>query len=523
MNHHFHTAYTHYDGIGLAQLIQKGEVSAHEVLEAAQHHLTHQNSAINAITWPLHEAARQQLTRPLPTSPLAGVPILIKDLFTDITGQPTRNGSRLFHAAPPAVRDHTLIERYRRAGLIFIGKTATPEFGLYPYTESDANGATRNPWNLAHTPGGSSGGSAAAVAAGIVPIAHGSDGGGSLRIPAANCGLFGLKPSRGRAPCGPDLSEQWQGMAIQHCLTRSVRDSAAMLDIMQGIDFGDVYHCPPPERSFLAQLDLPLPRLRIALNLTPPQGGTLDPECRAAVEACAKLLENLGHHVEEATPLLPSAETLQRAMMILVAGEMACLIRNLSLFFGRPIRHHEIEAGSWALSRYGERISAGEFAWNRQLMLRMGRYMADFHQHYDILLCPIMNQLPAKIGQFRLARAQEIASRLLIGTLKQDWLLAPSQLIERNARRMLDYLGWTAPFNMSGQPAMSLPFGLSASGLPIGVQCVAAYTQDGMLLQLAREIEEAQPWPHCAPSKNAPKKSAFTGPSLPSTPNLHMR
>lgn len=499
MNLHLDTAYAQYDGIEIAQRIRIGEFSAQEVLDAALQQLTHQNSAINAVATPLNEAARQQLQRSLPTGPLAGVPILIKDLFTDIAGHPTRNGSRLFHAAPPAVRDHTLIERYRRAGLIFIGKTTTPEFGLYPYTESDAYGATRNPWNLAHTAGGSSGGSAAAVAAGIVPIAHGSDGGGSLRIPAANCGLFGFKPSRGRAPCGPYLSEQWQGLAVQHCLTRSVRDSAAMLDVMQGTDLGDVYSCPPPEQSFLAQLDQAPPRLRIAISLTPPQGGTVDPECRAAVEACAKLLESLGHHIEEASPLLPSVAHLQRAMMILVAGEMACLIRNLSLFFGRPIRHHEIEAGSWALSRYGERLSAGEFAWNRQLMLRMGRYMADFHQRYDILLCPVMNQLPAKIGQFRLSRAEEIASRLLIGTLKQDWLLAPSQLIERNARRMLDYLGWTAPFNMSGQPAMSLPFARSTHGLPIGVQCIAPYAQDGLLLQLAREIEQAQPWPRCAP------------------------
>lgn len=499
MNHHSDMAYAQYDGIALAQQIRTGERSAQEVLEAALIQLTHQNSAINAIATPLGDAALQQLMHPLPAGPLAGVPILIKDLFTDIAGHPTRNGSRLFQTVPPATRDHTIIERYRQAGLIFMGKTTTPEFGLYPYTESDAYGATRNPWNRAHTCGGSSGGSAAAVAAGIVPIAHGSDGGGSLRIPAANCGVFGFKPSRGRAPCGPYLSEQWQGMAVQHCLTRSVRDSAAMLDIMQGIDWGDVYSCPLPERSFLAQLDQPLPRLKIAISLTPPQGGILDPECRAAVEACATLLESLGHHVEEAGPTLPSVAHLQRAMMVLVAGEMACLIRNLSLFFGRPIRHNEIEAGSWALSRYGERLSAGEFAWNRQFMLRMGRHMADFHQRYDILLCPVMNQLPAKIGQFRLSRTEEMMSRFLMGTLKQDWLLGPTQLIEKNARRMLDYLGWTAPFNMSGQPAMSVPFGLSAAGLPIGVQCIAPYAQDGLLLQLAREIEQAQPWPLCAP------------------------
>ncbi|AXK40376.1 amidase [Crenobacter cavernae] len=487
------TDYEDYDGLGLAELIKKREVSAEEVLDAALARIDARNGTLNAVVHRMDDAARRQIASPLPDSPLAGVPTLIKDLLADVAGEPTRNGCRLFDGYR-ASADVELIRRYRAAGLVFAGKSATPELGLYPFTESEVYGATRNPWDPTRTPGGSSGGAGAAVAAGIVPFAHGGDGGGSIRIPASNCGLFGLKPSRGRSPIGPSLAEVWQGMVVEHAISRSVRDSAALLDAMGGAADGDAYRCPPPAIPFLEQIATPPAVLRIAVGYDAPLGGALHPDCRRAVEHTARLLEGLGHHVVEASPKLPSAETFNRAMLTIVAGELALRVRNSETSVGRAARHTDFEAGTWAMARYGERLSAGQFAWARDFLFDIGRRMAAFHRDYDVVLCPVLNRPPAKIGELGVTPLENAMSRVLIGVLGQDWTLSLSNLIESNSLKVLHYIGWTVHANMSGQPAMSVPLYWSDENLPIGSQLIGRYGEDGLLLQLAAQLEAAQPW-----------------------------
>ena len=489
----FFPEYEDNDGMALASMLQRGQISHAELLRAAQERMDARNPALNALTLRLDTQAGQQAFTP-GASPLAGVPILIKDLVADIQACPTSNGSRLF-SNHVATQDSELIRRYRAAGLVFAAKTTTPEFGLYPYTESDRFGATRNPWHPGHTCGGSSGGSAAAVAAGMAAIGHGGDGGGSIRIPASNCGLFGLKPSRGRSPCGPHYSELWQGYASEHVLTRSVRDSAAMLDIAcNGFAAGDAYHCPPPAQSFLSSLDQAPGRLRIAYTRQPFLGGQLHADCNAALDHSLQLLQALGHEVEKAAPPLGSAEEMCRAMLVMICGELACLMRNSQRLSGRKADFRLVEASSWTLARYGELLSAGEFAWMRDFALRQGRIMQDFHQRYDVLLTPVLNQPPAIIGALGTSRLEDALSTLLLGHLGWDWTLKWSQLVPQHSRQLMEYIGWTIPFNMSGQPAMSVPLFWNTDNLPIGSQFVAGYGQEALLLQLAAQLEQAQPW-----------------------------
>ena len=486
--------YDHLDGIALAQLIRSGQISRAEALAACLERIEAANPALNAVVHSMREAAQLQVQQPLPDGPLAGVPLLIKDLMADVAGQPTSNGSRMF-AGIIAQQDSELVRRYRQAGLVLAAKTATPEFGLMPVTEGELFGPTRNPWDLQRTPGGSSGGAAAAVASGMVAIAHGGDGGGSIRIPAANCGLFGLKPSRGRSPFGPALSEAWGGMVEQHAITRSVRDSAAMLDIMcSGVDADTVYYCPPPAQSFFSSLQHKPPRLRIAWTDQPFQGGTLVADCRAALMHSVKLLQDLGHHLEQVHPPLGSPEQMQRAMLVMIGSEMACLARNARKFIGREVRWRDVEIDTWVMARYGEVLSAGDLAWMRDFMLEQGRVMHRFHQRYDILLTPVMNQLPAPIGSLGSTPAQRQLSRLLVGRCGWDWPVRTGSLVATESRRIMEYMGWTIPFNLSGQPAASVPLFWNAQNIPVGTQLVARFGEEQTLLQLSAELQQAQPW-----------------------------
>jgi amidase len=492
--------YDQLDGIALADLIRQRQISASEALDACLERIAERNGPLNAIARLMEGEARQQLQGALPDGPLAGVPIVIKDLLADIAGVPTASGSRLFAGIVPQ-QDSTLIARYRQAGLIFAAKTTTPEFGLMPVSEAKLYGPTRNPWDLNRTPGGSSGGSGAAVASRMVAIGHGGDGGGSIRIPASNCGLFGLKPSRGRTPFGPLLSEGWQGMVEQHAVTRSVRDSAAMLDILCGqLEAGDAYHCPVPEQSFLfslasnSQPGQPGPRLRIAYCEQPFTGGPTDPECRQAMLHTAQLLQQLGHHVELKQPPLGDPEQMCRAMLVMVTGEMAGMLRHLPALIGRAVRHDDIEVNSWVLARYGELLSAGEHAWMRGFLLEQGRIMAQFHQTYDVLLTPTLNQLPLTLGALASKPVEDWIASNFIGKLGWDWLLKLSPMVADHARRTMHYMGWTIPFNMTGQPAASVPLYWSAGNVPLGTQLVGRYGEDATLLRLAAELEQAQPW-----------------------------
>ncbi|MBA1429376.1 MULTISPECIES: amidase [Pseudomonas fluorescens group] len=487
------------DGIALADMVRRKEVTPSELVRAAVQRIDERNGALNAVVHLLEDEAKSQCRLPVADGPLSGVPILIKDLLAEIEGCPTRNGSRLFEHYV-AREDSQTIKRYRKAGLIFVGKTATPELGLHPYTESDATGITRNPWNLGLSPGGSSGGACAAVAAGMTPIAHGSDGGGSIRLPASHCGVFGLKPTRGRSPCGPHFSELWQGLVVEHAVSRSVRDSAAMLDILiAGNDDADAYRWPAPQESFVSSISNTPGRLRIAYTFQPFLGGELSADCRAAVESSLQLLADLGHDVVEAHPPLASADQLCEAMLTIVCGEMASLVENAGRMLNRVATYEDFEPGTWALARQGHIFKAVDLARMRELALHQGRIMSAFHEDYDVLVTPVVNQLPSPVGAFRLSPLEESLSRKVLGQWGQDWPLRLGNRLSQTSRQVMEYMGWSTPFNMSGQPAMSVPLFWNEAGLPMGTQFVAKMGNEALLLQLARSLEIARPWQHRRP------------------------
>lgn len=484
--------YRRHDATGLARLIAAGEVSREEVLQAALARLDEVNPTLNLLAQDLRHTLAQPARQ---TGPFAGVPFLLKDLLADMRALPTGSGNRLL-ATLPADADSDLVAAYRRAGLVIIGKTALPEWGLNPYTESEHHGVTRNPWHLGHTPGGSSGGAAAAVAAQIVPAAHGGDGGGSIRIPAANCGVFGLKPSRGRISMGPLLSESWQGLVAEHVITRSVRDSAALLDIAAAAPHsrGRLYHCPPPALSFSGSLRQALPRLRIAVCDTPWLGGTVAPAVRAAHAETVALLQSLGHEIENARPDFAPPEVLARAMTVIIAGEAAKTAALLQQRIGRRLRHSDVEAATWVLIVRGRQLSAGEAYRAREVVLAQAHAAAEFHRRYPVLCTPVLPQLPPKVGELALPPGQQALTRWLFGRLHLHGFARNNPMIETQALRLLQHIGFTVPFNMSGQPAMSVPLYWHENTLPVGSQFVAAHGQEALLLQLAQELEQARPW-----------------------------
>jgi Asp-tRNA(Asn)/Glu-tRNA(Gln) amidotransferase A subunit family amidase len=378
----------------------------------------------------------------------------------------TTGGSRAF-ADVRAEADSAIVAAYRRAGLVIFGKTNTPEFGLAPVTEPTLFGASRNPWNLDHTPGGSSGGASAAVAAGIVPGAHASDGGGSIRVPAASCGLFGLKPSRGRVSFAP-LGEGWAGASMQHALTRSVRDSAALLDIVCQPQAGDPYFLAPPERPFAQEVGRDPGALRIAFSTASLASPELDPECAAAVQDAARLCESLGHRVEEAA-IPGDMSALSRAAGLVIAASVAATLDAEAERRGRAISEDEVELTTWMSYRRGREVSAPDYVRAVGVVHAFGRAVAELFADYDILLLSTTGRPPPPVG----------------------WL---SEDLSQYAQRLFSFMNNTQAFNNTGQPAMSVPLAWSASGLPLGLQFVAPMGQEARLLRLAGQLEQARPW-----------------------------
>jgi amidase len=465
-----------HDGLGLAELVRKRHVSATEVLEAAIERIDRRNPAINAVVARFDDDARRAVAAGLPEGPFTGVPFLIKDITIHVTGTGTTNGSRLFAGA---VSDHDseIVARYRRAGLVILGKTNTPEFGLATTTEPRLFGPTRNPWSLAHSPGGSSGGASAAVAAGMVPAAHATDGGGSIRVPAACCGLFGLKPTRARTPAGPDLGEGWSGASVAHAITRSVRDSAALLDAAAGPDVGDPYWAPPPARPFLAEVGADPGRLRVALCTTPWNGMAVDAECREAALAAARLCERLGHTVAEARPEVDYG-AVRNAQRVISGANVRAAMEARAAALGRALTPGDVEAITWRAAEYGRQASAVDYARAIQTVHRAGRVVGRFFTGWDILLTPMMCRPPHRIGELDMM------------TEDADGFLAV----------LLGTIAFTSLFNASGNPAMSVPLATTADGLPLGVQFVAPFGDEARLLRLAAQLEQAQPWaPRRAP------------------------
>jgi amidase len=483
--------YVRHDGLALAGLVRRREVSALELLEAAIARIEAHNMTLNAVVRKRYEAARVQAAAIDTDAPFAGVPFLVKDLIAAIAGEPTSNGNRVLSAiAMP--RDSELVRRYRAAGLVIVGRTNTPEFGLTPYTEPALFGPTRNPWSLAHSPGGSSGGSAAAVAARLVPLASGGDGGGSIRIPASCCGLFGLKPSRGATPTGPEFGELWRGFAIEHAISRSVRDSAALLDATAGADAGAPYAAPAQARPFVDETRTDPGRLRIAFTHKPLFGRTVHADCVAGLQDSARLLESLGHHVEEAAPPVDGA-ACALAFVTILAGEVRAEIEAVSRLAGRRPAAGDFEPSTYAMGLLGRSISAAEYATASRTLQLAARKMAPFFEQHDVLMTPTLGAPPALTGSLQPSPAETRFMRG-VNAMNAGWIFKALRIINPMVEKTFDYIPFTPLFNATGQPAMSVPLHWNAAGLPIGMQFVARLGGEATLFRLAGQLEQARPW-----------------------------
>ncbi|WP_430462848.1 amidase [Thalassolituus sp. LLYu03] len=484
--------YRAYDATGLAGLIRNGDTCAGELLDMAISRAEAVNPQINAIITPLYDHARQQIDAGLPDGPFTGVPFLLKDLLCALEGTPMSNGSAAMRGVI-SPRDSELTRRFKQAGLVIFGKTNTPELGLMGVTEPKAWGPTRNPWHLNHTPGGSSGGSAAAIAAGIVPMASAGDGGGSIRIPAACCGLFGLKPSRGRVPTGPYATDFWDGAATEHVLTRSVRDSAAMLDAIGGPDASAPYPVAKAP-GFSQGLLTPVRKLRIGFTSRSFVGRDVSDDAIRATESSASLLRSLGHEVEPVTLELDGAQ-LADSYLTMYFGQVAADMDFMAGQLGTRFAQLEVEDATRVLGYLGKTITAADYVTAKRRWNGLTQTMNAFHQKYDLLLTPTLASEPVEIGAFNPPLAEALAMKVING-LRLHKLLLKSGMVKQMALDSLEKLPFTQLANLTGQPAMSVPLYWTEQGLPLGTQLIAPLGDDLTLLQLAAQLEQAQPWFH---------------------------
>lgn len=460
------------DATDQAALVAAGEVSAIELVDAAIERIDASDHELNAVVVRWFDHARDVASRPLPDGPFTGVPFLLKDLWAHYEGQVLTNGNQALKAAQP-VSDHDidLVGHFRAAGLVTLGRTSSPEFGTIPVTETEAYGPTRNPWNPERTCGGSSGGAGAAVAAGMVPIAHASDGGGSIRIPAACCGLVGLKPSQGRVSLAPGRSET--GLGVDFCVSRSVRDSATLLDAVARPGVGDTVIAPPPLRPFADEVGADPGSLRVGLLDHLPLGGELHADCVAAVRRAAEMLEQLGHHVTPDHPASLADPTIGPRFLAMWAAARAAAVEGLREPLGRAAREDEVEPVNWVQAEYAKGLSAVDYGEALQAVLEFRRATQQWWADgFDLLLTPTLGEPPIAIGELY---------------EHGDEPLAPMA-------RAAAFVPFTPAFNTSGQPAISLPLHWNADGLPIGVQLVAAYGREDVLLRVAAQLEVAHPW-----------------------------
>ena len=491
--------FSSHDATSLAELVRTGQVSARELVLASIENIEELNPKLNAVVHKMYDRALDQARSPV-DGPFAGVPFMLKDLLSWYAGEPITSGSRLFKGWIPP-HDTEMVKRYRLAGVIVVGKTNTPEFGLTPYTEPELFGPTVNPWNTSLTTGGSSGGSAAAVASGMVPWAGGGDGGGSIRIPASCCGIFGLKPTRGRTPAGPVAGEHWQGAAIEHCLTRSVRDSAAMLDAISGPDVGAPYWAAAPERPFLEEVEQPTGKLRIAFTSKPLLGHSVHDDCKAALADAVSLLESLGHDLIESEPPA-DRERFNRAFLTMVCGEIHADLKDAEKLVGRAATPADVEYTTWALNLLGGSISAGEFVFAEHYLRSSARRMGEFFENFDLLLTPTMSVPPFPTGSLQ-PPAHERTLIKFLGRLRAGNVLKLLGALEKSAEKVFDVIPYEPLFNVSGQPAMSVPLYWNAQNLPIGVHFVGRYGDEATLFRMASQLEQARPWMNRRPPVSA--------------------
>jgi amidase len=463
------------DASAQAERVRSRELSPRELVDAAVARAERLDPRLGFLVSERFERARAEAAGALPDGPFRGVPFLVKDLICSQAGEPFGMGNRALRAAGHrAPRDSYLFRKFRAAGLVPLGRTKTPEFGFSVTTEPEAYGPARNPWSLEHSTGGSSGGSAAAVAARVVPLAHANDGGGSIRIPASACGLVGLKPSRGRLSLGPDAGEIWGGRVSEGVVCLSVRDAARCLDATAGPMPGDPYQAPPPVRPFAEEVRRDPGALRIGLLAEIPTApGTVHPECRTAAEAAARRLESLGHAVEACHPKALEEAALGDLFATVVTTHAARQIDEVAEILGRPVGPGELETYTAALVAQGRTVGGAAYLAAQAALHAFARRMAAFWEEgFDLLLTPTLPAPPARLGVLASAA----------GT--------PEEVLER----VRLYVAFTSPFNATGQPAISLPLHTSAEGLPIGVQLVAAMYREDLLLRAAAQLERAAPW-----------------------------
>jgi amidase len=459
------------DATATAALIARGDASPTEVVQAAIDRAQKLNPDLNAIIHERYDKALTEAAGQLPDGPLRGVPVVVKDLDGWLAGEPWHGGVRAMKEANwHAPSDSALFRRLKDAGCVIIGKTNTPELGLVPSSECDIYGPTHNPWNPAHSPGGSSGGSAAAVAARVVAAGHAGDGGGSIRIPASECGLVGLKPSRGRVSLGPETGEAWDGLVARLMVTRTVRDTALFLDVLSGEEPGDPYTAPLPARRYAEEVGADPGRLRIGVSTSAP-GALVDPEVTATVDRVATLLADLGHAVEGSAPAALGEDTTGIVFNIL-GPATARDIDGMAAALGRPFTAADVEPGTWAAAEIGRATTAAQHLEAIDAAHAYTRRMVSWFSDFDVLLTPTIPELPPTLGQFGAEPGNPLAGLL----------------------RAAAIVPFTMPFNLTGLPAISLPLGMSASGLPIGVQLVAAPHRDDVLIRVAAQLEAAEPW-----------------------------
>ncbi len=459
-----------FDATAQADLVRSGEVQALELVDAAIARIEKLNPTLNAVITRMSDAARAAAQCPLPEGPFRGVPFLLKDLIASCAGVRMASGSLSLQEFVPA-HDSELVRRLKRTGLIIVGKANTAEFGILPTTEPRLFGASRNPWAPTRTTGGSSGGSAAAVAAGMVPMAHANDGGGSIRIPASCCGLFGMKPTRGRNPLGPDFGDIMNGLVAEHAITRSVRDSAALLDATAGPDVGDPYCAPLPARPFLQEVGTNPGRLRIAFTTTAPGGVPIHADCIRAVEESAKLCADLGHHVTEAAPTLDT-ELLSNSFLAVWSVGCAEDIEGVSSLTGRKPVPDQFEELTWALAEQGRAVSGAAYLLAVNALQIIGRQIGRFFLSYDVWLTPTLAEPPLPLASF-----EPHAGNPLYGL-----------------DRAIAFSPFTPLCNATGQPAMSVPLFWNTEELPIGTHFIGRFGEESTLFRLAAQLEGARPW-----------------------------
>ena len=461
--------YMQHDAVGLANLVRRGDMTAGELLQLAVQRKEQVNHSVNAITATLTDFANVEMQKGIPDGPFSGVPLLLKDQV-DVAGLRTGRACRLMERHR-AKTDSTIVTRLRAAGFVVFGKTNMPELGLNVTTEPKMYGPTRNPWGPDHSAGGSSGGSAAAVACGISPIATATDGGGSIRIPASCCGVFGLKPSRGRISCGPDTGEGWGGMTAHGVVSRSVRDTAALLDVLSGPAVGEPYFLSSEPGEFLQSTKMKPGQLRIGVGMQPPTGTQVHSDCHAAVEDCMNLLETFGHQTRPVKYPIDGAQ-LRDAAGTIIRTKVAEHLETIALGRGADLCRDDVEAATWMIYEAGKATNGIQYSSAIETIHRIGRQMGEFMKGFDVILSPTLAEPPIRLGM------------LNTETLEGAALF----------QRMREFSPFCNLFNATGQPAMSVPLYWNEANLPIGVQFSAAFGNEQLLLRLAAQLEAARPW-----------------------------